>query len=67
MSEILIKVGKSPEIRDTGVKVSTILSYFSSGDTIGSIIHAYSGLINEEDIQACLEFASKLIKSVYDS
>ena len=68
-----IKIGDSPEIRGTGVRVGDVLKHLSSGDSIEEVITAYTyrkgakkiPLINEEDVLNCLEFSANLIEKIY--
>ncbi len=50
-----------PTIRGKRIAVQTILEFLASGDSHEDILHQYANL-EEEDIKASLEFASKLIK-----
>lgn len=56
-----VMVGK-PVIRGTRLTVEYILSLLAHGSTIFDILDEYEGLI-EEDIQACLLFATKSLES----
>ncbi|MDH5720568.1 MAG: DUF433 domain-containing protein [Spirochaetia bacterium] len=51
-----------PSIRNLRYGVDDILSYLAGGDTVESLLKRFPDLENE-DIQACLEYASKMIKS----
>lgn len=46
-------------IRGTRVPVHQIVSMLANGDTVDSLLRAYSQ-ITKEDIQACLEYAAAL-------
>jgi uncharacterized protein (DUF433 family) len=48
-----------PTIRGMRITVKTILEYLASGETAENILKAYPVLENE-DISACLNFASHL-------
>jgi len=50
-----------PTIRNLRYPVELILDLLSSGMTVVEIIHDYPA-IKEDDIKACLDFASRLIK-----
>jgi len=50
-----------PTIRNMRYPVEMILDLLSSGMTVPEIIMDYPALV-EEDIKACLTFASRLIK-----
>lgn len=51
-----------PHIKGTRLKVSFILDLFSSGWTMDEILREYSQLTKEK-VQACLDYASKIIDS----
>jgi uncharacterized protein (DUF433 family) len=48
-----------PVIRGTRVLVSTILGALSGGDTMEQVLEDYPNIIRE-DVEAALEFASRL-------
>jgi uncharacterized protein (DUF433 family) len=50
-----------PTIRGTRLTVNTILEFLSAGETREELLYQYPGLENE-DIDACLKFASDLMK-----
>lgn len=56
-----VMVGK-PVIKGTRLAVDFILNLLAHGTTIPEILEEYEGLI-EEDIRACLLFASRSIES----
>ncbi len=58
-----VMVGK-PVIRGTRLTVEYILNLLAHGATVGEILHEYAGLV-EEDIQACLLFASESLSNVF--
>ena len=58
-----VMVGK-PVIRGTRLTVEYILNLLAHGATVGEILQEYVGLV-EEDIQACLLFASESLSSVF--
>lgn len=49
-----------PTIRNKRITVNTILGFLSSGDSREEILSQYPSLENE-DIDACLKFASELM------
>jgi uncharacterized protein (DUF433 family) len=49
-----------PTIRGKRITVNTILGFLSSGDSREEILYQYPSLQNE-DIDACLKFASELM------
>ncbi len=57
-----VMVGK-PVIRGTRLTVEYILNLLAHGATVDEILEEYTGLI-EEDIQACLLFATKCLENV---
>lgn len=50
-----------PIIRGMRITVKTILDYLAAGETIENILQAYPQL-EREDIQACLQFASRTLE-----
>ncbi|MGB9182043.1 MAG: DUF433 domain-containing protein [Pyrinomonadaceae bacterium] len=56
-----IMVGK-PVIRGTRLTVEHILNLLAHGATIAEIIEEYKGL-TQEDVQACILFATKSLES----
>lgn len=56
-----IMVGK-PVIRGTRLTVEYILNLLAHGETIKKILNEYKGL-TQEDIQACILFATKSLES----
>lgn len=56
-----VMVGK-PVIRGTRLTVEFILDLLAHGSTIQKILNEYEGITNE-DIQACLLFATKSLES----
>lgn len=53
-----------PTIRGKRIAVQTILEFLSAGESQEEILHQYPSL-EPEDIQACLEFAAKLMSNNY--
>jgi uncharacterized protein (DUF433 family) len=56
-----VMVGK-PVIQGTRLTVEYILNLLAHGSTIAEVLGEYDGLV-EEDIQACLLFATKSLES----
>ena len=56
-----VMVGK-PVIKGTRLTVEYILNMLAHGATVGTIMEEYAGL-TQEDIQACLLFATKSLES----
>ncbi|MDZ8235739.1 MAG: DUF433 domain-containing protein [Nostoc sp. ChiQUE01a] len=54
-----------PCIRGYRVWVSLILDLLAGGETIESISEEYTG-IEQEDILACIAFASQAVKDLYN-
>ena len=53
-----------PTIRGLRVTVQTILEYFFAGDSREEILHQYP-MLEPEDIDACLQFAVRLMDNHY--
>jgi uncharacterized protein (DUF433 family) len=53
-----------PTIRGKRITVQTIIEFLSAGETHAEILHQYPSL-TEEDILACLKFASELMDRNY--
>ncbi|MGH8607768.1 MAG: DUF433 domain-containing protein [Gammaproteobacteria bacterium] len=53
-----------PTIRGKRITAQTILEFLSAGDSTEEILHQYPSL-EQEDIQACLRFAAKLMDQRY--
>ncbi len=53
-----------PVIRGTRITAQTVLEFLSAGDSIDDILEEYPNL-TREDVQACLEYASKLLGNHY--
>ena len=53
-----------PTIRGQRITVGTILEFLSAGDSSKEILEQYPTL-KEDDIQACLAFASKMMEQKY--
>jgi len=52
-----------PHIRGTRIMVQQILDLLASGSSPGEIIKEDFPDLSEQDIQACIAFASKLVKN----
>lgn len=53
-----------PTIRHKRITVQTILEFLSNGDSIAEILENYPTL-TEDDIYACLKFATNLMEHNY--
>lgn len=53
-----------PVIRGTRITAQTILEFLAAGDSMDDVLEEYPSL-KREDIQACLEYASKLLGNHY--
>lgn len=53
-----------PVIRGTRITAQTVLEFLAAGDSIDDILEEYPNL-KREDVQACLEYASKLLGNHY--
>jgi uncharacterized protein (DUF433 family) len=53
-----------PVIRGTRIAAQTILEFLAAGDSMDDVLEEYPSL-KREDIQACLEYASKLLGNHY--
>jgi uncharacterized protein (DUF433 family) len=53
-----------PVIRGTRISVQTVLEFLAAGDSVADILEEYPSL-KREDIQACLEYASRLMANQY--
>lgn len=53
-----------PIIRNKRIAVQTILEFLSNGDSVEDILDNYPGL-TEEDVYACLKFATSLMGNNY--
>ncbi len=54
-----------PAIRGKRIAVQTILDFLASGDSVEEILYHYPSL-EEEDIYACIQFASNLMQNNYE-
>ncbi|MEM9079447.1 MAG: DUF433 domain-containing protein [Verrucomicrobiota bacterium] len=53
-----------PVIEGTRITAQTVLDFLAAGDSRQDLLEAYPSLTNE-DIDACLRFASRLLSSHY--
>ena len=53
-----------PTIRGKRIAVQTILEFLSAGDSPEEVLEQYPSL-SPEDIKACLQFATELMKRTY--
>ena len=53
-----------PVIRGTRITVQTVLEFLAAGDSADDVLQEYPTL-KREDIQACLNYASKLMANHY--
>ncbi len=53
-----------PVIRGTRITVQTVLEFLAAGDSVGDVLEEYPSL-KHEDIQACLDYASRLMANHY--
>ncbi|MGY6523616.1 MAG: DUF433 domain-containing protein [Mongoliitalea sp.] len=71
MEELISRITINPDIcngkpiiRGMRITVQTILEFLAAGDTIEDILAQYPSL-TEQDIRACLAFASKVMGSSF--
>lgn len=53
-----------PVIRGTRIAVQSILEYLAAGDSVQDVLDEFPTL-SAEDVQACLVYASKLMRNGY--
>ena len=53
-----------PVVRDTRITVQTVLEFLAAGDSVDEVLEEYPTL-KREDVQACLDYASKLMANHY--
>ena len=53
-----------PTIRGKRITVQTILEFLGAGESVEEILHQYPSL-EQEDITACIQFASQLMNRNY--
>jgi uncharacterized protein (DUF433 family) len=49
-----------PVIRGTRITVQTVLEFLAAGDSVDEVLEEYPSL-KREDVQSCLDYASKLM------
>ena len=53
-----------PVIRGTRITAQTVLEFLAAGDSVADVLEEYPTL-KREDVQACLNYASKLMGNHY--
>ena len=53
-----------PVIRGTRISVQTVLEFLAAGDAVEGLLEEYPAL-KRDDVQACLDYASKLMANHY--
>jgi len=53
-----------PAIRGTRIAVQTVLEFLAAGDSAEDVLEEYPAL-TREDVQACLDYASRLMGNHY--
>ena len=53
-----------PVIRGTRITAQTVLEFLAAGDSVEDVLEEYP-MLKREDVQACLNFASKLMSNHY--
>ena len=53
-----------PVIKGTRIAVQTVLEFLAAGDSAADVLEEYPAL-SREDVQACLDYASKLMANHY--
>jgi uncharacterized protein (DUF433 family) len=53
-----------PVIRGTRITVQTVLEFLAAGDSVDEVLEEYPSL-KREDVQSCLDYASKLMANHY--
>src|SRR6266566_2786797 len=53
-----------PVIKGTRIAAQTVLEFLAAGDSVEDIVEEYPAL-KREDVQACLDYASKLMANHY--
>jgi uncharacterized protein (DUF433 family) len=53
-----------PVIRGTRITAQTVLEFLAAGDSVEDVLEEYPSL-TREDVQACLDYASKLMGNHY--
>ena len=55
-----------PVIRGTRITAQTILEFLAAGDSVEDVLEEFPSLARA-DVQACLEYASRLLANQYSS
>ena len=53
-----------PVVRGTRITAQTVLEFLAAGDSVEEVLEEYPSL-TREDVQACLDYASKLMANHY--
>ncbi|MBI5397344.1 MAG: DUF433 domain-containing protein [Verrucomicrobia bacterium] len=53
-----------PVLRGTRITVQTVLEFLAAGDSVEDVLEEYPAL-SRADVQACLEYASRLMANHY--
>ena len=53
-----------PVVRNTRIAVQAILEYLAAGDSVDDLLADYPAL-TRDDVQACFDFASRLMANQY--
>ena len=53
-----------PVIKGTRIAVQTVLEFLAAGDSVDDVLEEYPAL-TREDVQACLDYASRLMANHY--
>ena len=53
-----------PVVRGTRITAQTVLEFLAAGDSVEDVLEEYPTL-KREDVQACLDYASKLMGNHY--
>jgi uncharacterized protein (DUF433 family) len=53
-----------PVVKGTRITVQTVLEFLAAGDTLEDVLEEYPAL-TREDVQACLDYASRLMANRY--
>lgn len=53
-----------PVVKGTRITVQTVLEFLAAGDSVENVLEEYPAL-TREDVQACLDYASRLMANQY--
>ncbi len=53
-----------PVVRGTRITAQTVLEFLAAGDSVEDVLEEYPSL-TREDVQACLDYASRLLGNRY--